>query len=121
MILRRRFIAVLASALIVIGASNVRCSSSTESFGEHYPHTRWIDIQTHSIVVDAYSDRLVISQKGKAITIEGIWKGRSFLKQRDLGAVLGYFSVAHEGTRAAFFGDTRFENFTFIRLRPDPN
>ena len=96
-------------------------SSLATAFGEYYPHTRWVDVETHSIIVDAYSDRLVISQKGRPpLTIAGLWKGRAFLRQTDLETTLGYFSVAHEGTLASFFGDPRFQRFTFKRVRPDP-
>ena len=35
------------------------------SFGEYYPHTRWTDEQTHSIRVDAFRDRIVVSERGQ--------------------------------------------------------
>jgi hypothetical protein len=114
-------IAGFTIVLIAVASSITSSASQGTSFGEYHPHTRWIDVETHAIVVDAYVDRLVISQKGRpSITVRGIWRGRAFLKQDALSANVGYFGVAYEGTRAAFSGDHRFERFTFERARPDP-
>jgi hypothetical protein len=87
-----------------------------ESFGEYYPHTRWIDRETHSIIVHAFTDRLVISQRGKQIlTIRGCWRGRAFL--RDCRADI--FGVAHEGVDGGFSTGPLKEHY-FRRVRPDP-
>jgi hypothetical protein len=86
------------------------------TFGEYYPHTRWIDRDTRSITVDAFTDRLVILQRGKsAVTIAGCWRGRAFL--RDCKS--DYFGVAHEGVDAEF-SDGPFKEHYFRRVRPDP-
>ncbi|SRR6266542_6450020 len=89
---------------------------TNKPFGEYYPHTRWIDHETHSITVDAFPNRLVISQRGKSpLTVVGCWGGRAFL--RDCRS--DYFGVAHEGRDAAFaFGP--FADHSFRRVRPDP-
>jgi len=114
-------LARFAIVLIAMETSIASGAPQGASFGKYHPHTQWIDVETHSVVVDAYVDRLVISQKGKpSITIRGIWRGRAFLKQDALSANVGYFGVAYEGTRAGFSGDRRFERFTFERVRPDP-
>jgi hypothetical protein len=90
---------------------------TNKPFGEYYPHTRWIDGRKHSLQIDAYPDRLVITRRGKPIIIvRGCWRGRAFL--RDCRS--DYFSVAHEGIYAAFFGDRRFEDIQFRRVLPDP-
>ena len=111
----------LAIALITMVISVSSSDSHGASFGEYHPHTQWIDIETHSIVVDAYVDRLVISQKGApSITIRGIWQGRAFLKQGASPSDKVFFSVAYEGTRAGFSGEARFGKLTLARVRPDP-
>ena len=90
---------------------------TNKPFGEYYPHTRWIDQETHTIQLDAYPHRLVITQKSKRpMIIHGCWRGRAFL--RDCRS--DYFGVAHEGVDADISGDPRFENFSFRRVRPDP-
>jgi hypothetical protein len=90
---------------------------TNKPFGEYYPHTRWIDSEKHSIRIDAYPDRLVIARRGKpVIVVRGCWRGRAFL--RDCRS--DYFGVAHEGIYAAFFGESRFGDIRFRRVRPDP-
>ena len=91
------------------------------SFGEYYRHTRWIDRETHVITVDAYSDRLVISQRGKAdVVVRGRWGGRGFWRASEPEGELPYFGVAHEGIDAGFFGDRRLEKLHFKRVQRDP-
>jgi hypothetical protein len=86
-------------------------------FGEYYPHTRWIDQETHSVQIDAYPHRLVITRRGHSpLTIEGCWRGRAFLRD----CKIDYFGVAYEGTDGDLHGDKRFERFSFRRVRPDP-
>ena len=86
-------------------------------FGEFYPHTRWIDRETRSITLDAFPDRLVISQRGKPpLIIRGCWRGRAFLRD----CTSDYFGVAHEGIYAAFVGDSPFKDIQFHRVQPDP-
>ena len=97
------------------------CSSAEAftnlSFGEYYPHTRWIDQETQSVQIDAYPHRLVIAEKGHStIVIEGCWRGRAFLRD----CKVDVFGVAHEGIDAALHGYQRFERFSFRRVRPDP-
>jgi hypothetical protein len=86
------------------------------AFGEYYPHTRWIDRETRRITVDAFTDRLVISQHGKpTLTIPGCWRGRAFLR----ACKFEYFGVAHEGIDAGF-STGPFREYYFRRVRPDP-
>jgi hypothetical protein len=94
----------------------------SQSFGEYYPHTRWADIQTGSIIVDAYANYLVISEPGKPpITILGKWDGRTFSKRSDHKSFIDFFSVALEGSVGTFLGDKHlFDKGEFKRLRPDP-
>jgi hypothetical protein len=92
-------------------------ANTNKPFGEYYPHTRWFDRETHSIQVDAYPDRLVITRRGKqAIIVRGCWRGRAFLRE----CKSDYFRVAYEGRDAGFSGDRRFEDRSFRRVRPDP-
>ena len=85
-------------------------------FGEYHPHTRWIDRETRNITLDAFPDRLVISQRGKpTLTIHGCWRGHAFL--RDCSS--DYFGVAHEGVDAGFSIGPLAERH-FRRIRPDP-
>ena len=90
--------------------------ASNLSFGEYYSHTRWIDRESHSIVIDAFTDRLVITEPGKgAVTIKGCWRGRAFL--RDCRSDI--FGVAHEGVDAGFSSGPLKDHY-FRRVRPDP-
>src|SRR5437867_8645938 len=92
-------------------------ASTNLPFGEYYPHTRWINQETHSIQIDAFPHRLVVTQKGhSAIIIQGCWRGRSFLRD----CKVDVFGVAHEGTDGVLHGDKRFEKCSFRRIRPDP-
>jgi hypothetical protein len=85
------------------------------SFGEYYPHTRWIDRGTRTITVDAFPDRLVISQRGRStLTIRGCWRGRAF--RRDCRSDV--FGVAHEGVDAGFSVGPLKQHY-FRRIRPD--
>ena len=110
--------------VLVVAAILSSCAAKPTaglSFGEYYRHTRWIDRDTRSITVDAYSDRLVISQRGKAtVIVPGQWGGRGFWRASEPQGKLPYFGVAHEGVDAGFFGDARLEKFHFRRVRPDP-
>ena len=91
------------------------------AFGEYYPHTRWIDRETHSVRVDAFSDRLVISgESGPLATVSGRWIGRGFWPSSGPQRYLPYFGVAREGVDAGFFGDARLDRYHFKRVRPDP-
>src|SRR5438874_9162865 len=86
-------------------------------FGEYYPHTRWVDSETHRVTIDAFPHRLVITRSAKRpIVVRGCWRGRAFLRdcRRD------YFGVAHEGLDASIGGDSRFRDLSFRRVRPDP-
>jgi len=95
--------------------------SADRAFGEDYPHTRWIDRETHSFRVDAFSDRLVISAQGKPpVTVPGRWMGRAFWPASEPQRNLPYFGVAHEGVDAGFFGDEVLDKYHFKRVRPDP-
>ena len=86
------------------------------SFGEYYPHTRWIDRETHSVIVDAFSDRIVVSgHRGPALTMKGCWRGRAFLSD----CRLDFFAVAHEGADATFLASP-LKDYHFRRVRPDP-
>ena len=79
------------------------CASSGE-FADYYPHTRWVDRETRSIVVDAFRDRLVISRRGKApVTVPRRWRGRGFWRASQPHSELGYFAVAHEGGRRVLY------------------
>jgi hypothetical protein len=105
---------LLSLVVLIWSAAN---ASTNLPFGEYYPHTRWIDQETHSVQIDAFPHRLVISRKGhSAIIIEGCWRGRAFLRD----CKIDFFGVAHEGIDAALHGDKRFERFSFRRIRPDP-
>ena len=97
------------------------CSSAAAltnpAFGDYYPHTRWIDRETHSVQIDAYPHRLVITRRGHSpLTIEGCWRGRAFLRD----CKIDYFGVAHEGVDGDLHGDKRFKRLSFRRVRPDP-
>jgi hypothetical protein len=95
--------------------------SADLAFGDHYPHTRWIDRETHSFRVDAFRDRLVISvQGGPLVTVPGRWMGRGFWPSSEPQRYVPYFGVAHEGVDAGFFGDARLDRYHFKRVRPDP-
>jgi hypothetical protein len=112
--------AVLLFAALVLLCCAAKASSG-KSVGEYYRHSHWIDQETHSIRVDAFSDRIVISERGKRLLIvRGRWEGRAFLRASAPHNRLGYFGVAHEGLNATFFGDARLEKFSFKRIRPDP-
>lgn len=108
----------LCSLVLLLATLCASAQAYTDkAFGDYYPHTRWIDRETSSITVDAFSDRLIISQRGKPTrTIHGCWRGRAFL--RDCRS--DFFGVAHEGIDAYVDGDPRFEKFNFRRVRPDP-
>lgn len=106
-------------ALILLSVSAQ--ASTNKPFGEYYPHTRWVDIETHTIQVDAFPHYLLVTEQGKRpIKIRGFWKGRAFLKDSDPKSTLGYFGVAYEGDDAGFAVDPRLEKFHFKRIRPDP-
>ncbi len=86
------------------------------SFGEHYPHTRWIDRESHSITIDALADRLIVTQHTQApITIKGSWRGDAFFATS--GPIFG---INHGRDGAAFYADSRFDRYNFKRVLPDP-
>jgi hypothetical protein len=105
-------------AFLCVAAILMLCAARRPTdlaFGEYYPHTRWIDRETQRITVDAFTDRLVISQRGKStLTIAGCWRGRAFLRY----CKSDYFGVAHEGVDAGFSYGPYKEHY-FRRIRPD--
>jgi hypothetical protein len=104
-------------ALALLAAAQLASAATDKSFGEYYPHTRWIEPRHHMLTVDAYPDHLVISRRGQQpIVVRGCWRGRAFLRQ----CRADYFAIAYEGRDAAFFGQPPFSNVTLKRVRPDP-
>jgi hypothetical protein len=92
-----------------------------DDFGVYYPHTRWVDQETHSITIDAFTTRLVISERGKQpVIVRGNWRGRGFWRVSDLHGEFPYFAIAHEGVDAGVFKEPRLEKYNFKRVRPDP-
>jgi hypothetical protein len=110
------------SLVLLLCINNALARSSSPSFGEYYPHTRWVDIRSRSTVLDVYVHRLVISEPSKPpVTVLGEWNGRTFLKSSGQKSFTDFFSVAYEGNVATFLGDKRlFDKGEFERLRPDP-
>ena len=110
----------MRAVLFVIPAILLLCAArrpSGLSFGEHYPHTRWIDRETHSVIVDAFTDRIVVSGQrgGLALTMKGCWRGRAFLSE----CRSDFFAVTHEGVDATFLASP-LKDYHFRRVRPDP-
>jgi hypothetical protein len=86
------------------------------SFGEYYSHTPWIDCESHTLTVDAFGDRLVVTgPTGPAMSIKACWRGRAFLSD----CRSDFFGVAKEGADATFSASP-LKNLDFKRVRPDP-